>query len=53
MVAKGAYDSINLATHRPRCSFEQLQAGDAEIVQEPTEQPSGYATAPSATRRAT
>jgi uncharacterized glyoxalase superfamily protein PhnB len=41
MMAKGTYASINLATPDLDVTFEQLQAGDAEIVQEPTEQPYG------------
>jgi len=41
MMAKGTYASINLATPDLDGTFEQLQAGDAEIVQEPTEQPYG------------
>jgi len=40
MMAKGTYASINLATTDLDASFEQLQA-NAEIVQEPTEQPYG------------
>jgi predicted enzyme related to lactoylglutathione lyase len=41
MMAKGTYASINLATTDLDGTFEQLQAGDAEVVQEPTEQPYG------------
>jgi uncharacterized glyoxalase superfamily protein PhnB len=41
MMAKGTYASINLATADLDSTFEQLQAGDAEVVQEPTEQPYG------------
>jgi uncharacterized glyoxalase superfamily protein PhnB len=41
MMAKGTYASINLATKDLDETFEQLQAGDAEVVQEPTEQPYG------------
>jgi uncharacterized glyoxalase superfamily protein PhnB len=41
MMAKGTYASINLATHDLDSAFERLQAGDAEVVQEPTEQPYG------------
>ena len=41
MMAKGTYASINLATHDVDGAFEQLQAGDAEVVQEPTDQPYG------------
>jgi uncharacterized glyoxalase superfamily protein PhnB len=41
MMAKGTYASINLATPDLDGAFEKLQAGDAEVVQEPTEQPYG------------
>lgn len=41
MMAKGTYASINLATKDLDGTFERLQAGDAEVVQEPTEQPYG------------
>src|SRR3954453_21176535 len=41
MMAKGTYASINLATSDLDGTFERLQAGDAEVVQEPTEQPYG------------
>src|SRR5690349_25116822 len=41
MMAKGTYASINLATTDLDGAFERLQDGDAEIVQEPTEQPYG------------
>jgi len=41
MMAKGTYASINLATSNLDGTFERLQAGDAEVVQEPTEQPYG------------
>jgi AraC-like DNA-binding protein/uncharacterized glyoxalase superfamily protein PhnB len=41
MMAKGTYASINLATTDLDGVFERLQAGDAEVVQEPTEQPYG------------
>ncbi len=41
MMAKGTYASINLTTHDLDDTFERLQAGDAEVVQEPTEQPYG------------
>jgi catechol 2,3-dioxygenase-like lactoylglutathione lyase family enzyme len=41
MMAKGTYASINLATHDLDGTFERLQARDAEVVQEPTEQPYG------------
>jgi uncharacterized glyoxalase superfamily protein PhnB len=41
MMAKGTYASINLATADLDGAFERLQAGDAEVVQEPVEQPYG------------
>ena len=41
MMAKGTYASINLATRDLDGTFERLQAGDAEVVQEPTAQPYG------------
>src|SRR6266576_1715050 len=41
MMAKGTYASINLATKDLDTTFEQLQAGDADVVQEPTDQPYG------------
>lgn len=41
MMAKGTYAMILLATRDLDGVFEQLQAHDAEIVQEPTEQPYG------------
>jgi catechol 2,3-dioxygenase-like lactoylglutathione lyase family enzyme len=41
MMAKGTYASINLATTDLDATFERLQAGDAEVVQEPIEQPYG------------
>jgi uncharacterized glyoxalase superfamily protein PhnB len=41
MMAKGTYASINLATADLDGTFERLQAGVAEVVQEPTEQPYG------------
>jgi uncharacterized glyoxalase superfamily protein PhnB len=41
MMAKGTYAQINLATEDLDSTFERIQAGDAEIVQEPTEQPYG------------
>ena len=40
-MAKGTYGIIVLATKDLDGTFEQLQAGDAEVVQEPTEQPYG------------
>jgi len=41
MIAKGTYGQINLATKNLDDTFERVQAGDVEIVQEPTEQPYG------------
>ena len=41
MMAKGTYASINLATQDLDGTFDRLQAGDAEVVQEPTDQPYG------------
>ena len=41
MMAKGTYASINLATKDLDATFENLQAGDAEVVQEPVDQPYG------------
>jgi uncharacterized glyoxalase superfamily protein PhnB len=41
MMAKGTYASINLATKDLDGTFERLQAGDAEVVQEPIDQPYG------------
>ncbi|TDC94039.1 VOC family protein [Saccharopolyspora aridisoli] len=41
MMAKGTYAGILLATPDLTATFDALQAGDAEIVQEPTDQPYG------------
>jgi catechol 2,3-dioxygenase-like lactoylglutathione lyase family enzyme len=41
MMAKGTYGWILLGTKDLDGTFEQVQAGDAEVVQEPTEQPYG------------
>ncbi|MFE6766925.1 VOC family protein [Streptomyces sp. NPDC057689] len=41
MMAKGTYGWILLATRDLDATFEKVQAGDAEVVQEPTEQPYG------------
>ena len=41
MMAKGTYAMLLLATRDLDDAFERLQARDAEIVQEPTEQPYG------------
>jgi predicted enzyme related to lactoylglutathione lyase len=41
MMAKGTYGWILLATKDLDGAFDRVQASDAEIVQEPTEQPYG------------
>ncbi|HYQ64874.1 VOC family protein [Actinophytocola sp.] len=41
MMAKGTYASINLATKDLDDTFAKLQASEAEVVQEPTDQPYG------------
>ena len=41
MMAKGTYATIHLATADLGAAFERLQASDAEVVQEPTDQPWG------------
>jgi uncharacterized glyoxalase superfamily protein PhnB len=41
MMAKGTYASINLATSDLDRTFERLQAGDADVVQELIDQPYG------------
>ena len=41
MMAKGTFASINLATADLDDAFERVQAGDTEVVQEPTDQPYG------------
>jgi catechol 2,3-dioxygenase-like lactoylglutathione lyase family enzyme len=41
MMAKGTFGQLNLATKDLDGTFERVQAGDAEVVQEPTEQPYG------------
>jgi len=41
MMAKGTYGWILLATKDLDGTFERLQATDAEVVQEPTDQPYG------------
>ncbi len=41
MMAKGTYAMLLLATKDLDGTFERLQASDAEVVQEPTEQPYG------------
>lgn len=41
MMAKGTYGGILLATRDLDSAFERLQATDAEIIQEPADQPYG------------
>ena len=41
MMAKGTYAVLLLSTNDLDSTFERVQAGDVEIVQEPTEQPYG------------
>ncbi len=41
MMAKGTFGGIVLATEDLDSVFDKLQAGNAEIVQEPTDQPYG------------
>jgi catechol 2,3-dioxygenase-like lactoylglutathione lyase family enzyme len=41
MMAKGTFGMVLLATPNLDEAFEKIQAGDVEIVQEPTEQPYG------------
>jgi catechol 2,3-dioxygenase-like lactoylglutathione lyase family enzyme len=41
MMAKGTYGIVVLATKDLDGTFEKLQANDAEVVQEPTDQPYG------------
>jgi catechol 2,3-dioxygenase-like lactoylglutathione lyase family enzyme len=41
MMAKGTFAGINLAAKDLDATFERLQASDADIVQEPIEQPYG------------
>jgi len=41
MMAKGTYATLLLATKDLDGAFERLQANDADVVQEPTEQPYG------------
>jgi uncharacterized glyoxalase superfamily protein PhnB len=38
MMAKGTYASIMLSTPDLEATFERLQAGDVDVVQEPTDQ---------------
>ncbi|MEV6832132.1 VOC family protein [Amycolatopsis sp. NPDC051102] len=41
MMAKGTYASVNLATEDLDALFAKLEAGNAEVVQEPVDQPYG------------
>ena len=41
MMAKGTFGWIMLATHDLDGTFDRVQASDAEVIQEPTEQPYG------------
>ena len=41
MMAKGTFAAINLATRDLDDTFERLQASDADVVQEPIDQPYG------------
>lgn len=41
MMAKGTYASINLTTSDVDGTFAEIEAGGAEVVQEPTDQPYG------------
>ena len=41
MMAKGTYAMLTLATEDLDRLFEQLQASDVEVMQEPTQQPWG------------
>ena len=41
MMAKGTFGQLLLATKDVDGTFERLQASDAEVVQEPTDQPYG------------
>jgi catechol 2,3-dioxygenase-like lactoylglutathione lyase family enzyme len=41
MMAKGTYAIVVLATKDLNGTFERLEAGDAEVVQEPVDQPYG------------
>ena len=41
MMAKGSYATIVLASKDVDGAFDRLQAADAEVVQEPTDQPYG------------
>jgi predicted enzyme related to lactoylglutathione lyase len=41
MMAKGTFASVLLATKDVDATFERVQAGEGEVVQEPTDQPYG------------
>ncbi|RZQ64627.1 VOC family protein [Amycolatopsis suaedae] len=41
MMAKGTFAAVNLATRDLDGTFEKVQAGGADVVQEPTRQPWG------------
>ena len=41
MMAKGTFAGINLATNDLAGTFEQLESSNADVVQEPTDQPWG------------
>ncbi|MET8779217.1 VOC family protein [Nocardia sp. NPDC050713] len=41
MMAKGTYATLLLASKDVDAVFDRIQAGDAEVVQEPTDQPYG------------
>ncbi len=41
LIAKGSYFGVNLASKDLDAAFERLQASDADIVQEPIDQPYG------------
>jgi catechol 2,3-dioxygenase-like lactoylglutathione lyase family enzyme len=41
LIAKGSYFGVNLATPDLDDAFARLEAGGAEVVQEPTDQPYG------------
>jgi catechol 2,3-dioxygenase-like lactoylglutathione lyase family enzyme len=41
MMAKGTFATLLMATKDLDATFETVQTGDAEVVQEPTEQPYG------------
>ncbi|MEE6260009.1 VOC family protein [Plantactinospora sonchi] len=41
LMAKGSYGALTLASKDLDAVFDRLQAGGAEVVQEPTEQPYG------------